>query len=277
MFTKTAFDVYKKAVRTRFDTYTYPNWLPNAPVSLGDYGRFLPNGTFQRLGNLTELGIAFQTLDGPKKSALTFSTAKEVTVKPTLNLSGHEPHTVEIHSAATIKLTSRYAVFLKANGVQEVRIKDYQEVGSLLISRQNANLWHPSYVVVTKLHRAARGTIAIANSSRAGGEVDFQISGQLPISEVADLLAAETTLTIQKSRNVSFAGHFEAANFLLEFSQLKHVPFSFSTQPTVFVPRPNRGGVFGGLDQEAVHIYPQALGYRTGTTTYLMLAQVAIP
>jgi hypothetical protein len=254
MFATTAFAIYQKAIRTQWDKYAHPNWPPTTLIQLGDYGRVLTDGTFQRLGNLADLGILLQAATDPGKAEIAFSTAGHVALKPQVAATGQVPQGPQAGTQATIKFTSRQAVFLKASGVRGIHLANYAQVGQQLIQRLARQKWRQDYVVVTKVYQAERGTLAIANTKRAGGEIDFQVQGTAAIEGVADLLAADIGLTIQHSRNVSFASHFETGSLLLGFSTL--VRATFTSQPVEFLPQPSKGSFFGGSDQDAVHIYP---------------------
>lgn len=269
MFATTAFAIYKKAVRTQWDRYAYPNWPPTTPVQLGDYGRVLADGSFQHLGNLEELGISIQARMDRGKAEIAFSTADQVTLKPKLEANGQLPQGPQAVTHATIKFTSRQAVFLKASGVQGIHLANYAEVGQQLVRRLSLHKWQATYVVVTKIYKAERGTIAIANTKRSGGEIDFEVTGPMALDGVADLLSATTGLTIQKSRNVSFASQFEEGSLLLGFSQLRRV--TVTSQTVEFLPKLNRGSIFGGPDQEATHIYPSVPAQ---TETYFSLTEI---
>src|SRR5687768_3879403 len=137
---------------------------PNRPVNLGDYG-VLRDHVFERLGNVTQLGITFQTIDGSGQTSFQFKSKGKVE----FSLFGKgdiQPGGVPaVRAGIELKFGRANAVFFAAAGCTVRAIDDLRKIESALIALLNQGRWEPDFYVVTEINHSARTTsIASADS-----------------------------------------------------------------------------------------------------------------
>jgi len=111
----------------------HANFPPNRPIALGDYG-VLRDHIFERLGNVSQLGVHLQTIPGAGRSTFQFKSKGGVDFQ--LIAKGEvEPGGVPaVRAALELKFSGENAVFFAAAGCTVDAVDDLLALQAAIVS-----------------------------------------------------------------------------------------------------------------------------------------------
>jgi len=176
----------------------HANFPLNRPIALGDYG-VLKDGIFERLGNIGQLGIRFQTVTGTGQSTFQYKSKGNVDFALTAKGDIQPGGVPAVRAGIELKFSSENAVFFVASGCRATAIDNLRAVEAALIRLLDQGQWETGFYVVTEVNQASK-TTAIASADRTC-EVKLEVDS--PAIEAIHLGDASLTLHVKRSRNTS--------------------------------------------------------------------------
>jgi hypothetical protein len=179
----------------------YPAWPPSAPHALGAVGR-LENGQFQQLTTLSNLGIAFKEVRGPRGADLSLSSGQSVSVQIKAEgetLAGSS--LPKAKAAAVVEFKSAGAFVFQALGPTVLWIDDKVGLSEQILnkfrSKNNAGKreWEEDWCVITEVVSTDSATILISTSNE--GRLELSAEGMIPAGPVP-LASVGGGLTVTK-------------------------------------------------------------------------------
>lgn len=176
----------------------HANWEPGRPIKLGDFG-ILRDRTFIHLGNLSDLGIAFDERPDLANDQKFFTSQDSVEVK--FNAKGSVPISgiVNVNASLEVNFTSQNAVFFNAADCDYLMIENKVALGKEIMEKFENNEWQREWVVVTDLVKAGATTLAISGGRSAS--IVFEASGNVDRINLSD---ASIGLTVKNATNVGY-------------------------------------------------------------------------
>ena len=197
-------------------TGLHANFPPNRPLALGDYG-VLRDDVFQRMGNITQLGITFGTIDGPASSTFQFKSQGAVDVDLLAKGDVAPGGLPVVKAGIEIRFTKQDAVFFNAAGCTVSQVDDLAAIGNALTALLREGRWDSEFRVVTNLVRATH-TTAIASADR---------NSEIKLEATSDALAAidlaDASLRLQTKRSRSTALELVTASDQTPLMQLSRL------------------------------------------------------
>jgi hypothetical protein len=176
----------------------YANWDPGRPVQLGDYGT-VQDRNFMYLGNVSQLGIAFDKRADPRRDHKYFASKGATDV--TFHAKGSAPVGGAVNAKASLQVqfSSEEGVFFNAAQCEYVMVADKVALGVEIMRRLDAGEWKKQWAIVTDLVNSGSTTIAVSGASSA--EIAFEAEGEVPQIDLAD---ASLGLAVRKVKNVGY-------------------------------------------------------------------------
>jgi hypothetical protein len=169
----------------------YANWMPGAPIKLGDYGKMV-NGVFDCSGNIAQLGFLFTTREDDSIDSMDFSTSDSVDIafyaKGKLNLNG----VVNARPAVEINFKRGESVFFNAAGCRHLMIEDKAALGAELIKKRVKIGWDQDWVIVTSIVQSGATTVLISGSKNS--KIVLEASADIPEINFAEASIGFNTL-----------------------------------------------------------------------------------
>lgn len=176
----------------------HANFPLGSSRELGDYG-VIQDHVFRRLGNIRQLGIAFETQQSEAESAYQFESRGGVDVNLIAKGDLQPGGIPAVKAGLGIKFSRENAVFFAAAGCTSQSIDDVKSLQPQLIELRNQNRWESDYYVVIEVIRARKTTAVVS----AGSDSEILLeakSAELPAIELGD---ASLELGVKRSRNMA--------------------------------------------------------------------------
>ncbi|MDE1993638.1 MAG: hypothetical protein KGI75_14130 [Rhizobiaceae bacterium] len=164
-----------------YDSTYYANFLPDEPVTVGDYGLLL-DGAFKRLGSMSSrFGIEVEPTKPKSRSGINFNSGSGVSMQSNATATAHAPGLADGQATASISFAYANGLFFSAAGCEIVAIENEHMLHVQLLNLFSRGPWEAKMVAVTgivttkwlTLVTAAGNGAAIEISARAKGPMDF--------------------------------------------------------------------------------------------------------
>lgn len=211
-------EVYTSAVHENLKPL-FANWEPGRPLELGDYGSRVGE-VFIHIGNIKDLGIAFDVREDPTTDQKYFSSEGSTEIK--LNTKGAATASNALNAKATLEInfSSKEAVFFNAAECRFSMIKDKAAIGKEVMKLYKAGDWDRSWAVVTDIVSAGATTIAVSGADKAS--ITFEASVDVEKINLAD---AKIGLNVASQNNVGYV--VDAKNGLIPLMGLSQIQSTF--------------------------------------------------
>ncbi|MBC7924560.1 MAG: lipase family protein [Bryobacteraceae bacterium] len=195
----------------------HANFPPNRPVALGDYG-VLRDEVFERLGNVRQLGITFEIIEGTAQTTFTFKSHGSVDFALIAKGDVQPGGIPAVRAGLEVKFSRAEAVFFNAAGCTVKAIDNVAAVGTALVQLLREGRWEADFHVVTELNLAAK-TTAIASADRNS---EIRLEAKSPALEAIQLGDASLDLQVKRSRNTALEIVTEGGNIpLMQLSRIR--------------------------------------------------------
>ncbi len=199
---------YSKTLRKKYNFFG--NWEPGAPIELGDIG-VLDKYTFTRLGHLSHEGIDFETITDNKMGDLSFQSEKGINVlqKASGEVSPKASTWLDASAGYVIEFTSDNAILFQAKETLTHSIDNQIALAREIEARFNSkeeSTWKKSWVVVTQIVTAKKGTVIVSQDSN--GKLELKAKGDAGWDSF-DLVDLDGKFELNKSQ---FSGFLFEAN-----------------------------------------------------------------
>lgn len=197
----------------------HANFPPNRPLALGDYG-VKRDDVFHRLGSIRQLGVAFQSINGPAETSIQFKSSGSVNVEFVAKGEARPGGVPAVRAALDLKFTRADAVFFAAAGCTMLQFDDVAAVGTALANLLRQGRWDTEFYVVSGLVKASR-TTAIVSADRAS---DVSLEADSDVVPRVDIADAGLKLGVKRSRGTALEiVTAEAQTPLMQLSRLRGV------------------------------------------------------
>ena len=177
----------------------HANWEPTQPLALGDYG-ILAGHAFQRLGDITQLGIAIgDVIEDDVGDQKIFSSGTGTTVAFRAAGQAAAASAIEGRAGIDIKFGSEGSTFFNAAGCSYSLIANKTSLGDEVMKLFDAGTWNRGWAVVTDLVKSHATTVAIATASNA--KITIETTAAVP---QIDLANASIGLSASHWENVGY-------------------------------------------------------------------------
>lgn len=174
----------------------HANFPPDLPVALGDFGR-IRDDVFERLGNISQLGLTFGVVEGVGKSSYSFKSEGGIDISLFAKGELGPEGTPLARAGLDLKFSRANAVFFAASGVTTKVIADLRALEAQLIQLLDEGQWEADFFVVTELSAAAK-TTAVASAS---ADSSIRLEASSPSLEMIHLGDASLELQVKRSRS----------------------------------------------------------------------------
>jgi hypothetical protein len=176
--------------------YLFANWVPDQPLALGDYGRFV-DGVFHKDGTLKQLGIG--VVLGPQQvGQALYDYHSENSSIAQLTIDGSGPASgAAVKAGLEIKFKDENSSFFNASGCSIREITNLASIGDAVRDKLHDGSWQYDLVVITTLI-TAKSTTAITSTSRDASIV-LEAEGNVP---KVDLASADLKLAVASQSNI---------------------------------------------------------------------------
>jgi triacylglycerol lipase len=206
---------YCKQIREELRRHA--NYPPNKLVELGDFG-VLDDHVFERLGNLRQFGVTFNTIDGTGRSSFQFKTKGNVDFHLIAKGDVQAGGITAVRAGLELKFSHEDAVFFVAAECTTKAIDNLLALESALISLLNQGRWQTEFYVVTEINAATK-TTAIASADK---DCEIKLEASSPAIEAIELGDANLELRVKRSRNTSLEVVTEKGQVpLIQLSRLR--------------------------------------------------------
>lgn len=176
-------------------------WVPITNVfTLGDFG-VVSNGIFSRIGNISDLGIAFAKKNGPAATLNFTSNAISATrIEAGVEVPAFSGNPA-IDAALKLRFDRKHAMMLKAAEIRSVEIDNILAVANALHDHSH---WRWRYRFVTATYHA---TNAVMLASREGA-TEVSLRGKASALQQIDLgnLSADISVTANRELALDITG-----------------------------------------------------------------------
>ena len=168
---------YTKKVKEKLHNY-WASWPPNSAYNVGDVG-VLNGAIFEKIANLENLKIAFQT--GTDKSVSTIDYVSESGVTIELKIIGEKNINTPLFpmskAGVSIKFSKKGAFVIEGENASQEHIENLFQLGETIFQKHITGKWEREYVVISKIIKIENSTIIISNSKNSNidliSDVDF--------------------------------------------------------------------------------------------------------
>lgn len=168
--------------RTLYQKFNYFGaWHPTNKIQLGDIG-ILKRYQFERMANLSDLGISFETLMYDNGGKLDFSSDKNMTIKVNTNASTVEEGGLgKGGMVLDVNFSAEKAILLKVEGTKIMTIANQLNLAEEIERRFNkperGDTWEKNWVVVTEVIEGKEGTIIVSEGKE--GQLSLKAQGEV--------------------------------------------------------------------------------------------------
>ena len=187
---------YGKEIRKEIKRYA--NWEPGRPLELGDFG-VLNGPLFERLGNLRDLKVAFDTRADPSGKTVAYSSKNAVQMEAGAGASVNVGPVANAKAALKITFGREHSVVFNAVGVTYDSVSDQVDLQRKLLQAIEAETWDARWSVVTELMRSKSTTVVVSTGSN--GSILLEAKGDVPKVDLAD---ADIRLSVKSERNIGY-------------------------------------------------------------------------
>ena len=174
-------------------------WVPGVPLHLGDYGS-LEGSTFQRVGNLHDLGVSFKPLVDPNEKRVFYLS--DGSQQAQIGAGGPAQAGPLANAKAELKISfnREHAVLFNAAGVTYDSIADQRDLQGQLLSLLPRRIWNPRHAVITELTHSGSTTVVISSGSNGG----FVLEAEAAVPQV-DLADVSAKFAIKNQQNIGYS------------------------------------------------------------------------
>lgn len=155
---------YTEEIRTQLKRFAA--WEPNYPIALGDYGE-LRGARFHRLGNLSQLGVSFDTLETDGVDQISYSSEGGVDFSFKAGGSADLPPVANGKAALELTFKAQHAVMFNAADVRFEAIDDQVALGRDILKLYADGRWDAGHSVVVEVTRSGSTTVVISRGQSA--------------------------------------------------------------------------------------------------------------
>jgi hypothetical protein len=204
-------------------------WVPTSNVRIGDVG-VLRNYHYERVRNIKDFGIGFETRVDSATGILHYASADSVTiaVKAASDLPAGVPTITPLDARIEVSFNKESAVFFQASDCKTTSIEDQHALEQSLLALYEADEWPEEYVIITELIQAKRATILISSGKSA--LIEFAVSGNI---ELGDYTLVDADAGIRVDRASSIGTQIVAEGGLTPLFKAKGVKKRLLRSPTV--------------------------------------------
>ena len=153
-------------------------WTPGTPIELGDVGEF-KDGIFRRIGNIRDMGHAFEARISESPEELNYQSEKSVSVS--IKAQGDA---VPVGSALanmdagfSIGFGKGGGVLFKAENAHDHSIKDQLSLRKFLLENYNNGTFQKKWVIINELKEAGSATVIYSSTSNA--QIDLKANANI--------------------------------------------------------------------------------------------------
>ena len=169
-----------------------PAMPPNQALKLGDFGTIKGGKKgipFDRLGNVSTLGITFKERKGAVADVETLESAGVTTAQMT---GSAKKSTAEVEIA--VGFSKKHTMIYHGSGMHVAEVEDQLALGKSLAALLKKKNWKKNWVVVTALHVTQGATILLAQESSS----DIRLTGKAEFS-TGNLANASADVAVYQS------------------------------------------------------------------------------
>jgi hypothetical protein len=230
-------DQYTRELYTKFRYRA--NWLPSAPIALGDVGAVVDN-SFIRAAGLKDFGINFEVREPDQKSGndLTYQSSSGIsmTFKAAGDPAPAGSELIPAKAGVAISFEREAGILFVAPNCRVSSIKNQIEVGEKIKAlykqkqlKMNQLKWEWSYCVITELVTADSLTALVSQS--AGGKVDLIAEGAVGGGAFA---LADLNAQFQIKRTASMSAAIVATAKLTPLFRVRRLNRPWLVLPPIF-------------------------------------------
>ncbi len=179
-----AVDLYVKKL---FDKYKFlATWLPNDPISIGDYG-IISGNQFHKEGNLQHLGIQSMKIKSEYPIDFSLHYKTKITFFTDANATVGFSDLVDIgRGKAHFEFEKEGSFTFDALECSTIKMDNKGQVGEQIkaLYRKDKDKWDKSWHVIDKVVTAQSATILVSNS--ASSNLELHVKAELPALNLAD-------------------------------------------------------------------------------------------
>lgn len=193
---------YTREIRKQLKRFAA--WEPGTPLQLGDYGQ-LDGALFQRIGNVSQLGVAFSALDDGTSDRISYASKGAVDFSTDLDADADVPAAVRGKAALKVSFKTESAVMFNAADVHFEAMADQRELGRQILELYAEGEWDARHSIIVELSRAGSTTVIISAGSSAS--ILLVAEGDVPNVDLAD---ASLKIAPSVERNIGYKAIAEA-------------------------------------------------------------------